>query len=62
MVLGQSTEDLGQQSQTTRAGEDEESSRGSRRSSRRHLHKLPAAAGKAVGAERQLLASSSMAT
>ncbi|XP_009959336.1 PREDICTED: solute carrier family 2, facilitated glucose transporter member 12 [Leptosomus discolor] len=45
MVLGQSTEDLGQQSQTTRAGEDEESSRGSRRSSRRHLRKLPAASG-----------------
>ncbi|XP_009459097.1 PREDICTED: solute carrier family 2, facilitated glucose transporter member 12 [Nipponia nippon] len=46
MVPGQSTEDLGQQSQTMKAGEDEESSRGSRRSSRRrHLRKLPAAAG-----------------
>lgn len=51
MAPGQSTEDLGQQSRTMRAGEDEESSRGSRRSSRRHLHQLPAAAGKAAGAE-----------
>ncbi|XP_074891863.1 solute carrier family 2, facilitated glucose transporter member 12 isoform X6 [Buteo buteo] len=42
MVPGQSTEDLGQQNPTMRAGEDEESSRGSRR---RHLRKLPAAAG-----------------
>ncbi|KAM9382644.1 solute carrier family 2, facilitated glucose transporter member 12 [Phaethornis superciliosus] len=45
MVPGQSTEDLGQQSQAMRTGEDEESSRGSRRSSHRHLRKLPAAAG-----------------
>ncbi|PKK33364.1 solute carrier family 2 (facilitated glucose transporter), member 12 [Columba livia] len=45
MAPGQSTEDLGQQSRTMRAEEDEESSRGSRRSSRRHLHQLPAAAG-----------------
>lgn len=52
MAPGQSTEDLGQQSRTMRAGEDEESSRGSRRSSSsRHLHQLPAAAGKAAGAE-----------
>lgn len=57
MVPGQSTEDLGQQNPTMRAGEDEESSRGSRR---RHLRKLPAAAGKAAGAECQLLASSSV--
>ncbi|NXJ72016.1 GTR12 protein, partial [Rostratula benghalensis] len=41
MVPGQSTEDLGQPSQEMRAGEDEESSRGSRR----HLRQLPAAAG-----------------
>lgn len=58
MVPGQSTEDLGQQNPTMRAGEEEESSRGSRR--RRHLRKLPAAAGKAAGAECQLLASSSL--
>ncbi|XP_074780275.1 solute carrier family 2, facilitated glucose transporter member 12 [Athene noctua] len=45
MVPGQSTEDLSQQSPTMRAGEDEESGRGSRRSSRHHLRKLPAAAG-----------------
>ncbi|CAM9941837.1 unnamed protein product [Bubo scandiacus] len=45
MVPGQSTEDLSQQSPTMRAGEDEESSRGSCRSSRRRLRKLPAAAG-----------------
>ncbi|XP_065488845.1 solute carrier family 2, facilitated glucose transporter member 12 [Caloenas nicobarica] len=45
MAPGQSAEDLGQQSRTMRAGEDEESSRGSHRSSRRHLHQLPAAAG-----------------
>ncbi|XP_074676817.1 solute carrier family 2, facilitated glucose transporter member 12 isoform X2 [Strix aluco] len=45
MVPGQSTEDLSQQSPTMRAGEDEESRGGSRRSSRRHLRKLPAAAG-----------------
>ncbi|GAB0186727.1 solute carrier family 2, facilitated glucose transporter member 12 [Grus japonensis] len=45
MVPGQSTEDLGQQSQTMRAGEDEESSRDSHRSSRRHLRKLPAGPG-----------------
>ncbi|XP_009079529.1 PREDICTED: solute carrier family 2, facilitated glucose transporter member 12 [Acanthisitta chloris] len=42
MVPGQSTEDLSQQSQTMRAGEDEESSRGS---SHRQLCQLPAAAG-----------------
>lgn len=48
MVPGQSTEDLGQPSRPMRAGEDEEKSR---RSSRRHLRKLPAAAGKAAGAE-----------
>ncbi|XP_064025215.1 solute carrier family 2, facilitated glucose transporter member 12 isoform X1 [Pogoniulus pusillus] len=42
MVPGQGTEDLDQQSQTMRAGEDEESSRGGRR---RHLRGLPAAAG-----------------
>ncbi|XP_054254865.1 solute carrier family 2, facilitated glucose transporter member 12 [Indicator indicator] len=42
MVPRQGTEDLDQQSQTMRAGEDEESSRGSRR---RHLRGLPAAAG-----------------
>ncbi|NXI34602.1 GTR12 protein, partial [Galbula dea] len=40
MVPGQSAENLDQQSQTMRAGEDEKSSRGSR-----HLPKLPAAAG-----------------
>lgn len=57
MVPGQSTEDLGQQNPTMRAGEEEESSRGSRR---HHLRKLPAAAGKAAGAECQLFASSSM--
>ncbi|XP_071596963.1 solute carrier family 2, facilitated glucose transporter member 12 isoform X1 [Heliangelus exortis] len=45
MVPGQSTEDLGQQSQEMRTGEDEESSRGSRHRSHRHLRKLPAAAG-----------------
>ncbi|XP_026701116.1 solute carrier family 2, facilitated glucose transporter member 12 [Athene cunicularia] len=45
MVPGQSTEDLSQQSPTMRAGEDEESGRGSHRSSRHHLRKLPAAAG-----------------
>lgn len=52
MAPGQSTEDLGQQSQAMRAGEDEESSRGSRRQPRQ----LPAAAGKAAGAECQLQA------
>lgn len=52
MVPGQSTEDLGQQSQAMRAGEDEESSRGSRRQPRQ----LPAAAGKAAGEECQLQA------
>ncbi|XP_009642644.1 solute carrier family 2, facilitated glucose transporter member 12 [Egretta garzetta] len=41
MAPGQSTEDLGQQSQAMRAGEDEESSRGSRRQPR----PLPAGAG-----------------
>ncbi|XP_065536902.1 solute carrier family 2, facilitated glucose transporter member 12 isoform X1 [Lathamus discolor] len=45
MVPGQSKEDLSQQSQTMKAGEDEESSRGSHRRSRRHLHELPAATG-----------------
>ncbi|XP_030346506.1 solute carrier family 2, facilitated glucose transporter member 12 [Strigops habroptila] len=45
MVPGQSTEDLSQQSQMMRAVEDEESSRGSHRSSHRPLHELPAAAG-----------------
>ncbi|XP_009987095.1 PREDICTED: solute carrier family 2, facilitated glucose transporter member 12 [Tauraco erythrolophus] len=44
MVPGQSTEDLGRRSQAMRTGEDEESSRDSRRSSR-HLRELPAAAG-----------------
>ncbi|KAM6433375.1 solute carrier family 2, facilitated glucose transporter member 12 [Rhynochetos jubatus] len=44
MVPGQSAEDLGQQKQTMRAEEDEESSRDSRRSSRHHLGVLPAAA------------------
>lgn len=43
MVPGQSTEDLGQLSQPMRAGEDEESSRGSRH---HQLPQLPAAAGK----------------
>ncbi|XP_068005949.1 solute carrier family 2, facilitated glucose transporter member 12 [Melanerpes formicivorus] len=42
MVPGQGTEDLDQQSQTMRAGEDEEGNRGSRR---RQLRGLPAAAG-----------------
>jgi len=59
MVPGQSTEDLGQRSRTVRAGEDEESSQGSRSSRRRQLRKLPAAAGNAAGAERPLPASSS---
>ncbi|KAM6323617.1 solute carrier family 2, facilitated glucose transporter member 12 [Aegotheles albertisi] len=45
MVPGQSTEDLSQQSQTMRAREDEESSRGSRHSSHHHLRKLPATTG-----------------
>ncbi|XP_061234116.1 solute carrier family 2, facilitated glucose transporter member 12 [Neopsephotus bourkii] len=45
MVPGQSKEDLSQQSQKMKAGEDEESSRGSHRSSRRHLPELPAATG-----------------
>lgn len=54
MVPGQSKGDLSQQSQTMKAGEDEESSRGSRRSSHRHLHELPAATGKVAGAECQL--------
>ncbi|XP_030909909.1 solute carrier family 2, facilitated glucose transporter member 12 [Melopsittacus undulatus] len=43
MVPVQSKKDLSQQSQTMKAGEDEESSRGSHRSSRRHLHELPTA-------------------
>lgn len=49
MAPGQSTEELRQQRQATRAGEDEERGRGCSRS------RLPAAAGKEAGAECQLL-------